>query len=180
MNGNYHWLMCIMGCLPLCFNWGYANKIPCPVVCCNIPHEICTWPGFHYDDVIMSAIASQITCLTSVYSGADQRKHQSPTSLAFVRGIHQSLVNSPHKGPLTRKMFPFDDVIMLCFVVLIVTLIIGYMSSFTHIHQGYFTGTGAIIWLPLGQSYDCPSAGWVNTVGSCYNMVQHNNILLMT
>ena len=70
----------------------------------------------HYDDVIMTAMASQITSLTIVYSivysGTDQRKHQSSASLAFVRGIHRGPVNSPHKGPVTRKMFPFDDVIM--------------------------------------------------------------------
>ena len=78
------------------------------------------WPSFkafHYNDVIMTRIASQITSLTVVYSivysGADQRKHQSSASLAFVRGIHRGPVNSPHKGPVTRKMFPFDDVIML-------------------------------------------------------------------
>ena len=40
------------------------------------------------------------------------KKHQSSASLSFVRGIHRSPVNSPHKGPVTRKMFPFDDVIM--------------------------------------------------------------------
>ena len=60
-------------------------------------------------------MASEITSLTmvylTVYSGADQRKHQSSTSLVFVRGIHRWLVNSPHKGPVTSKMFPFDDVI---------------------------------------------------------------------
>ena len=71
----------------------------------------------HYSDVMMGVIASQITSLTigysTVYSGADQRKHQSFAPLAFVRGIHQSPVNSPHKGPVTRKMFPFDDVIMM-------------------------------------------------------------------
>ena len=64
----------------------------------------------------MSGMASQITNLTvvysTVYSGADQRKHQSSASVVFVRGIHRSPVNSPHKGPVTRKMFPFDDVIM--------------------------------------------------------------------
>ena len=64
----------------------------------------------------MGAIASQITSLTivysTVYSDADQRKHQSSASLAFVRGIHRGPVNSPHKWPETRKMFPFDDVIM--------------------------------------------------------------------
>ena len=70
----------------------------------------------HYCDVVMGAMSSQITSLTIVYSivhsGADQRKHQSSASLAFVRGIHRWPVNSPHKGPVTRKMFPFDDVIM--------------------------------------------------------------------
>ena len=70
----------------------------------------------HYNDVTMDSIASQITSLTivysAVYSGADQRKHQSSASLAFVRGIHRGPVNSPHKWPVTRKMFPFDDVIM--------------------------------------------------------------------
>ena len=64
----------------------------------------------------MGAIASQITSLTVVYltvsSDADQRKHQSSASLAFVRGIHRGSVNSPHKWPVARKMFPFDDVIM--------------------------------------------------------------------
>ena len=70
----------------------------------------------HYNDVIMSAMASQFTSLTivysTVYSGADQRKHQSPASLAFVPGIHRWPVNSPHKWPVMRKIFPFDDVIM--------------------------------------------------------------------
>ena len=70
----------------------------------------------HYNDVTMSAMASQITSLTTVYStvysGTNQRKHQSSASLAFVIGIHRWPVNSPHKGPVTRKIFPFDDVIM--------------------------------------------------------------------
>ena len=64
----------------------------------------------------MGAMTSQITSLTivftTVYSDADQRKHQSSASLAFVRGIHRRPVNSPHKWPVTRKMFPFHDVIM--------------------------------------------------------------------
>ena len=61
----------------------------------------------------MSAIASQITSLTivysNVYSGEDQRKHQNSPSLAFVRGIRRGI----HEWPVTRKMFPFDDVIMM-------------------------------------------------------------------
>ena len=57
----------------------------------------------------MGTIASQITSLTivysTVYSGADQSKHQSSASLAFVWRIHRGPVNSPHKWPATRKCF---------------------------------------------------------------------------
>ena len=49
---------------------------------------------------------------SSVHSNADQRKYQSSASPAFVWGIHRWPVNSPHKWPVTRKMFPFDDVIV--------------------------------------------------------------------
>ena len=83
----------------------------------------------HYCDVIMGAMASQTTSLTivysTVYSGADQRKHKSSASLAFVWGNHRWPANSPHKWPVTWKMFPFDDVIMInahnwqCFVLLL-------------------------------------------------------------
>ena len=73
---------------------------------------------FHYNDVIMSAMASQITSImiaySIVYSRRRSKKHQSSASLPSVRGIHRWTVNSPHKGSVTRKMFPFDDVIMCC------------------------------------------------------------------
>ena len=69
-----------------------------------------------YSDIVLGAKAFQITSLAIVYStfysSADLRKHQSSASLAFVRGIHQWPVNSPHKWPVTRKMLPFDNVIM--------------------------------------------------------------------
>ena len=72
--------------------------------------------SLNYNDVIMGTIASQITSLTivysTVYSDADQRKHQSSASMAFVWGIHRGPVNSPHKWPVMGKMFPFYDVIM--------------------------------------------------------------------
>ena len=64
----------------------------------------------------MNAMAPQISGVSIVWStvgsGRDQIKHQSSALLAFVRGIHRGPVNSPHKRPVTRKMFPFDDVIM--------------------------------------------------------------------
>ena len=80
---------------------------------------IITQSLWHYNDVILGAMASQITSLTivysTVYSRADQRKHQTYASLAFVRGIRRRPANSPHKWPVTRKVFPFDDVIMEMF-----------------------------------------------------------------
>ena len=59
----------------------------------------------HYIDIIMSPMASQITSLTivfsTVYSGIDQTKHESSTSLAYVRGIHRGQVI----GQLCGKCF---------------------------------------------------------------------------
>ena len=75
----------------------------------------------NYNDIIMNAMASQINSLTivcsTVYSVSDQRKHQSPASLAFVRGIHRWPVNSPRKGSVTRKKFPIDDVFMRTYLL---------------------------------------------------------------
>ena len=80
-------------------------------------HRSWTTLAQHYNNFIMGTMASQITSLTivysTIYSGSDhQRKHQSSASLAYMWGIHQWPLNSPHKWPVTRKMFPFDDVIM--------------------------------------------------------------------
>ena len=116
---------------PSCPLWRHSNTMPCllhvfittlrkwSMVYCDTRLQYENWDWTHHFSikyVIMGAIASQITSLTivysTVYSGADQRKHQSSASLAFVRGIHRGPVNSPHKWPVTRKMFPFDDVIM--------------------------------------------------------------------
>ena len=68
----------------------------------------------HYCDVIwarwrIKSPASQLFTQSLIQA---QRKHQRSASLTFVRGIHRWPVNSPHKLPVTRKMFPFDDVIM--------------------------------------------------------------------
>ena len=94
-------------------SWHYNNSRSSMIA--SRPHRRGWY--FHYSGVIMGAIASPIASLTIVYSivysGAYQRKHQSSASLAFVWGIHRGPVNSPHKWPVTRKMFPFDDVIMI-------------------------------------------------------------------
>ena len=96
----------------LCWFWRFYAWL----VVVSVISVIILYGQHHYNDVIMGAIASQITSPTIVYSivysDADQRKHQSSASLAFARGIHRGPVNFPHKWPVTRKMFPFDDVIM--------------------------------------------------------------------
>ena len=78
-------------------------------------------PGFtiiysvnHYSDVILIAVVFQIIGVSIVCSSvcSDQRKHQSSASLVFVRGKHRWPLDSRHKRPVLRKMFPFDDVIV--------------------------------------------------------------------
>ena len=76
---------------------GSINNIPTLV-------QIMAWWWYH------RRLDRLLNCFCS---GADQRKHQSSTSVTFVRGIHRWPVGSSHKGPITRKMFPFDDVIMI-------------------------------------------------------------------
>ena len=92
----------------------------------------------HYGDVIMGAIASQIASLTIVYStvyaDADQRKHQSSASPAFVRGIHRF----PAQMASNAEMFPFD-VIMVYYVV---HHAIPCSSGPRSCRHGPFSGTG--------------------------------------
>ena len=87
---------------------------------------LCMLSPLHYNDVIMGTIAYQITSLTIVYSivysDVDQRKHQSSASLAFVRGIH--------KWPVKRKIFPFDDVVMV--------IVLFVCSHITLLHHQYY------------------------------------------
>ena len=86
----------------------------CVVICCSIrdlsiPLSSEYLSCNHYSDVIMTTMASQITSLTvvysTVYSDADQRKHQSSASLAFVWGIHRDRWIPRTKGQLRGKWF---------------------------------------------------------------------------
>ena len=70
---------------------------------------------YHYDDAIKGAMASQITSLTIVYLTFFRAQIKETSKFrvtGLCAGIHRRPVNSPHKWPVTRKMFPFDDVIM--------------------------------------------------------------------
>ena len=94
----------------------------CHVTLTDYSNDVSNDTFVHYNDVITSDMASQITSFgivySSVYLGENQRRYQSSASLAFVRGIHRWPVNSPHKGPVTRKVFLFDDLIMITMVLL--------------------------------------------------------------
>ena len=87
----------------------------------------------------MGAVASEITSLmiaySTVYSDAYQSIHQSSASLAFEWGIHRGPVNSPHKWPVTRKMFPFDDVMMMPPITKILIFLAVYpcVDDFDHV-----------------------------------------------
>ena len=110
----------------------------------------------HYSDIMMSMMASQITSHTivysTVYSGTNQRKHQSSASLAFVWRIYQWLVNSPHKWPVTWKMFPFDDVII-------------------------WTGWPLQCWIELVLLHQSHPSHWQN--GACHSGYSFQTILLV-
>ena len=104
-------------------SWGTCIVTPLTRGCPYDNLRCSLW--WHYNDVIMDAMASQITSLpiinSTVYSRLRSKEHQSSASLAFVWGIHHWLVSSPHKGPVTWQMFPFDDVIMEIFVDMMMT-----------------------------------------------------------
>ena len=104
--------------IPMYFTPAFMMTSTCFKPCCLFavrPKNVYK-DAYYYRDVIMSAMAYQITSISivrsAVCSGAVQRKHKSSASLAFVRGIHRWPVDSPHRRPVTRKMFPFHDATM--------------------------------------------------------------------
>ena len=122
----------------------------------------------------MSTMASQITGISivcsTVFSGADQRKHQSSASVVFVRGIHRWPVDLPHKGPVTRKMFPFDDVIMWIVMVttsyghdtitIVITLLLLVITDV------FIVIIILLFFLPLGSSSSSSSSSTTTTTTS--------------
>ena len=137
--------------------WSYVFLAPVGMSLKNLAHiyaklKSCVTKKLmkHYNDVIMGAIASQIASLAIVYSivypDAYQRKHQSSVSLAFVWGIHRGPVNSPHKWPVTRKMFPFDDVIMAASVDPSLDLYLPCLSG------GWLLSVGSRLEFRVGRS----------------------------
>ena len=86
---------------------------------CDLAAMITTPLQWHHNEYNGISNHGCLGCLLNRFSDADQRKHQSSASQAFVRGIHWWLVDSPHKGPVMQKMFPFDNIIMyiVCYLL---------------------------------------------------------------
>ena len=149
----------------------------------------------------MNAIASQITGFSVVYSivvsDANQRKHQSPASQAFVLGIHRWPVNSPHNRTVRREMFPFNDVIRACVLLCFVLFIFMMTSSNGNIFRvtgplcGEFTGPGEFpTQRPVTRSFDVffdlllnkrlskqPWGWWFETLS--WSLWRHCNVLFI-
>ena len=96
--------------------WKFVNTdfLSASEVALNDTHEK---TALHYSDIMMGAIASQITSPTifysTDYSDAEQRKRQTPRHWPLCGEFLPGTGEFPHKWPVTRKMFPFDDVIMI-------------------------------------------------------------------
>ena len=116
----------------------------------------------------MTMLASQITSLavvySIVYSGIDQRKHQSSASLAFVQEIHRGPVNFPHKWPVTRKMFPFDDVIMLVIAYIYPIVLRNKKLQGVPIYLDYTRKSTWKWWNCLSFSFICGPGVWLRQV----------------
>ena len=137
-----HWGLNKMAVIsPMTFSNAFYWEKYMYFACSNFTKVCFHGSSCHYIDVIMTAMASQITRLTiiysTVYSGANQRKHQSSASLAFVRGIHRWPMNSPQKGPVTRKMFPFDDVSMSTHRIRPVMVGAWWGGAVTNVHNDF-------------------------------------------
>ena len=107
------------------------------------PKAKCRSRASHYSAVIMNAMSYQITSVSSIYStvcsGVDESKHQSFALLALLweeftddQWIPRWPVNSPHKEQVTRKMLPFDEFIMITYVIasVIPIMVSGEVSWF--------------------------------------------------
>ena len=152
----------------------------CVEICIN--YSVGMFKTSHYHDVIMSTMASEITSLTLVYSTVYSRRRSKKTSKLRVTGLcvgnSPVTVNSSHKGPVTRKMFPFDDVIMTCcsFIISVCALKWAFFSNSKSNHTicNSMTSSRYVIWpkctqMKIYQFQLSPSSVYFSSVYSRFN-----------
>ena len=115
-----HWwiylIQCVIGISIICLEiWSHVMWCFTSVICLLY---------FRYDDVIISSMASQTTRLDRLLNRLFRHRSKKTPTLCFtgrcVREIQCRPVNSSHKGPVTRKVFPFDDVTMVTSICVVV------------------------------------------------------------
>ena len=94
------------------YNYSLWFLWPCSSSCSRFPWWGASWQLWHHNERDGVSNHWRLYCLLNRLFRRRSKKYQSSASLAFVRGIHRWPVNFPHKGPVTRKIFPFDDVVM--------------------------------------------------------------------
>ena len=128
-------------------------------------------------------------CLLNSLFGLRSKKTSSSASLAFVWGIHRGPVNSPHKWPITRKMFPFDDVVMteytksakivsMCFSGAISDLYYHFtdqMPNFSRVN--YWSGVLPYRFPILSASFNKHRGGDCTRRHYCYQEDSHHHVL---
>ena len=101
------------------------------------------------------------------------RKHQSSASLSFVRRIHRGPVNSPHKWPVTRRVFPFDDVIMTRLVIVPTLVIIIGTVCCRHNLRCHQWGQS---WYHPNSRFSLECVKWYGIISWCGYQVSHSNL----
>ena len=149
----------------------YEDRDQSLIFCCGV--IINEWhKALHYSDVIVGAMASQVTSVnivySTVYSGADERKHQGPRVSGLCEGIHRWPVNSPHKGPVTRKIVSIwcchhekkrliRKVFISLFVIFLTVLLIACLMKLVYVkycmyHTAYTKSWNVSIGLSMKHS----------------------------
>ena len=130
------------------------------------------WLGF----IMVISMVSQNTSVTivcaTVYSGADERKHQISGSLAYVWGIHSERWIPRTKGPVTWKMFPFDDVIM-CILAMPEK---GNLCPFNSV--SFPCGHGHPVWQDRLARMENLIKDLLAKHISCHVLIQRSNVLM--
>ena len=163
----------------------YTIGRPVILLCCN--HVFSKWImiltlRWRHNERVCVSNHQLTTVYSTVYSGTHDRKHQSSAVWAFVRRIHQWPVNSLHKWPITRKMFPFDGVIMNSVSQLAFRAFTMYFPMIDDVAYPFLSLASYGNWIQLIELLEPYTANLETEVVSCVrgffcNFIQHYVLL---